>query len=202
MSSPTTDLRPRLRLAGACGVAGTLLLLAAPSLDPQGIGVTVWIVGWLVLVPFFAGLATLARSTGGGAAWLAPAVTMAGAVLAAVHLVNAGVEQAANGLPTSSPTHDALHAVGSALFSLAMLPLGVALIAAAAAGLAGRCLPRWLSGTAGIIGVVALVNGTMVGSEAAWGFLLPLLWVFAAGSTLVVRPPRPAGVPDVLVRAA
>jgi hypothetical protein len=51
-----------------------------------------------------------------------------------------------------------------------------------------------------VIGLVALANGAMIGTEAAWGFLLSIVWVFAAGVTLTVRrarveqPPEPATV--------
>ena len=38
--------------------------------------------------------------------------------------------------------------VGSALFTLGMLPFGVAVVAAAAVGLVGRVLPRWLAWSA------------------------------------------------------
>jgi hypothetical protein len=118
---------------------------------------------------------------------LSPVVTAAGAVLVAVHLVTVGIEHTANALSTSSPVHEPLHEVGGALFSLGMLPFGLVLVSAAVAGLAGRALPRWLAGAGLVAGLVALANGTMIGSESAWGFLLSTVWVFAAGVTLAVR---------------
>ena len=140
-----------------------------------------------MLLPFLAGVAELARQAGGRAAWIAVAIPAAGAVLVALHLVTTGVEHAANGLSKSSAAHEPLHEVGAALFGLGMLPFGVALVAAAVAGLAGQALPRWLAAAALVIGLVAGVNGTMLGTESAWGFLLSTVWVFAAGVTLAVR---------------
>ena len=77
--------------------------------------------------------------------------------------------------------------VGSALFTLGMLPFGVAVVAAAAVGLVGRVLPRWLAWIGLAVGLTALVNGTMLGSESAWGFLLGIIWVFAGGTVLALR---------------
>jgi hypothetical protein len=193
MSAPLTTTnsspRPAFRAAGACGAVAAALILAAPSVSGPA-GAVIWIVGFLLLFPFFAGLATLAHTAGGRSAWLAPAITAAGALLVAIHLVNIGVEYTANNLSTSSPVHEPLHEIGGALFVLGMLPFGVALVAAAIVGLRGGALPRWLAGGGLAIGLTALVNGTMLGSEAAWGFLLSLLWVLVAGVTVAVRRPH------------
>jgi hypothetical protein len=102
----------------------------------------------------------------------------------------------------SSPVHEPLHDIGGALFTVAMLPFGMALVAAAVAGLVGRALPRWLSGPALVIGLVALANGTVLGSEMAWGFLLSTVWVLATGITLAVRRPIAIAVPERSAAAA
>jgi hypothetical protein len=196
MSTPRAGIRPTFRIAGACGVASAVLILASPALGAASIARTAWMSGWLLLLPFFAGVAVLVRDAGGRAAWLSPVITAAGAVLIAVHLVTMGIEHTANSLSTSSPAHEPLHEVGGALFSLGMLPFGAVLVAAAVAGLTGRALPRWLAIAGLVIGLVALVNGTMIGSESAWGFLLSTLWVFAAGITLVVRRDRVEQAPQ------
>jgi hypothetical protein len=190
MSTPRTGNRPTFRVAGACGIASAGLILAAPALGSSSIALTVWLFGWLLLLPFFAGVAGLFRDTGGRAAWLSPVIPAAGAVLVTVHLATAGIEHTANNLSRSSAAHEPLHEVGAALFTLGMLPFGVALIAAALAGRGGQALPRWLASAGLVIGLVALVNGTMLGSEAAWGFLLSIVWVFTAGVTLAVRGAR------------
>jgi hypothetical protein len=190
MSTPRAGTRPTFRIAGACGVASAALVLASPSLGGAGIAATVWVSGWLLLLPFLAGVAVLTRDAGGRTAWLSPVIPAAGAVLVAVHLVTIAIEHTANGLSTSSPAHEPLHEVGGALFSVGMLPFGVVLVAAAVAGSTERALPRWLAGAGFVIGLVALANGTMIGSESAWGFLLSIVWVFAAGVTLALRSDR------------
>jgi hypothetical protein len=53
--------------------------------------------------------------------------------------------------------------------------------------LAGRVLPRWLAWAGLVVALTALVNGTMLGSEAAWGFLLGIIWVFTGGIVLALR---------------
>ncbi len=158
--------------------------------------------GWLLLLPFVAGVATLARDNGGRAAWLSPAITAAGAILVTVHLATVAVEYTASNMSKSSPVHEPLHDIGGALFTVSMLPFGMALVAAAITGLVGRSLPRWLAGAALVIGLIALVNGTMLGSEMAWGFLLSTVWVLAAGITLATRRPRGTPVPELSAAAA
>ena len=188
MSISHTDAYPAVRLAGACGIASAVLLLATPALPaPDGITHTLWLLGWLLLLGFFAGIATLTRGTGDRTAWLSPAISAAAAVLVSVHLINVGIEYTANHLSKASPAHEPLHEVGSALFTLGMLPFGVAVVASAAVGLAGRVLPRWLALAGFVAGLTALVNGTMLGSEAAWGFLLAIIWVFTGGIVLTIR---------------
>ena len=202
MSAPLTLTRPTVRIAGACGVASAVLVLAAPSLPTAGVAGPVWVLGWLLLLPFLAGVATLARDSGGRVAWLSPAIPAAGAVLVAVHLVTVGVEYTANNMSTSSPVHEPLHDIGGALFTVGMLPFGMALVAAGIIGIASRALPRWLSGAALAIGLVALANGTMLGTEMAWGFLLSTVWVLAAGITLAARRPRVMPVPELSAATA
>jgi hypothetical protein len=196
MSTPRTGNRPTFRIAGACGIASAGLILAAPSLGSPSIASVVWLFGWLLLLPFLTGVTVLVRDAGGRAAWVSPVIPAASAVLVAVHLVTIGIEHTANGMSTSSPAHEPLHAIGGALFSLGMLPFGVALVAVAVAGLTGRALPRWLAGAGLVIGLVALANGTMIGSESAWGFLLSTVWVLAAGVTLAVRGARVERTPE------
>jgi hypothetical protein len=196
MSTPRDSIRPTFRIAGACGVASAALVLAAPGLGAANIAGTVWVFGWLLLLPFLTGVTVLVRDAGGRAAWLSPVIPAAGAVLVAVHLVTIGIEHTANGMPKSSPAHEPLHEVGGALFSLGMLPFGVVLVAAAVAGLSGRALPRWLAVAGLVVGLVALGNGTMIGSESAWGFLLSMVWVFATGVTLAVRGARVERTPQ------
>ena len=187
MSTPRAGSRPTVRVAGACGIASAVLVLVAPGVAPESIALPLWLLGWLLVLPFLVAVAGLARDAAGRAAWVAPAIPAAGAVLVALHLVTVGIEHTANGLSKSSPVHEPLHEVGGALFTVAMLPFGTALVAIAVIGLIDRVLPRWLAAAALGIGLVAVVNGTMLGTEMAWGFLLSTLWVFVAGTTLAVR---------------
>jgi hypothetical protein len=82
-----------------------------------------------------------------------------------------------------------------------MLPFGVAVVAAAAVGLVGRVLPRWLAWIGLAVGLTALVNGTLLGSETAWGFLLGIIWVVAGGTVLALRGTTTVATPRVATTA-
>ena len=83
-----------------------------------------------------------------------------------------------------------------------MLPFGVAIVASAAVGLVGRTLPRWLTWVGLVVGLTAVVNGTMLGTESAWGFLLGTLWVLAGGITLAAQGTKTAAAPQLATAAA
>ena len=203
MSISHTHANPAVRLAGSCGIASGVLLLATPALPaPDRITHTLWLLGWLLLLGFFAGIATLTRGTGDRTAWLSPAITAAAAVLVSIHLINVGIEYTANHLSKASPAHEPLHEVGGALFTLGMLPLGIALVASAAVGLIGRVLPRWLAWVGLLVGLTALINGTMLGSEAAWGFLIGIIWVFTGGIVLALRGTNTMAAPQLATTAS
>jgi hypothetical protein len=75
MSISRTNAYPAVRLAGSCGIASGVLLLATPALPaPDGVTNTLWLLG-LLLLGFFAGIATLTRGTGDRTAWLSPAIS-------------------------------------------------------------------------------------------------------------------------------
>jgi hypothetical protein len=203
MSISHTHTNPAVRLAGSCGIASGVLLLAAPALPtPDRITHTLWLLGWLLLLGFFAGIATLTRGTGDRTAWLPPAITAAAAVLVSIHLINVGIEYTANHLSKASPAHEPLHEVGGALFTLGMLPLGVALVASAAVGLVSGVLPRWLAWIGLLVGLTALINGTMLGSETAWGFLIGIIWMFTGGIVLALRGTNTSAVPQLAATAS
>jgi hypothetical protein len=203
MSLPHTHAYPAVRLAGSCGIASGVLLLATPALPaPDRITHTLWLLGWLLLLGFFAGIATLTRGTGDRTAWLSPAISAAAAILVSIHLINVGIEYTANHLSKASPAHEPLHEVGGALFTLGMLPLGAAVVASAAVGLVGRVLPRWLGWIGLLVGLTALINGTMLGSEAAWGFLIGIIWVFTGGIVLALRGTSTMAAPQLATTAS
>ena len=83
-----------------------------------------------------------------------------------------------------------------------MLPLGVALVASAAVGLVLRVLPRWLAWAGLTVGLTALVNGTMLGTEAAWGFLTGIIWIFICGAVLTIRATHTAAAPQMATTAS
>ena len=62
MSISHTDAPRTVRLAGSCGIASGVLLLATPALPaPDSVTHTLWLLGWVLLLGFFAGTATLTR---------------------------------------------------------------------------------------------------------------------------------------------
>ena len=203
MSISHTDAPRTVRLAGFCGIASGVLLLATPALPaPDRVTHTLWLLGWVLLLGFFAGIATLSRGIGDRTAWLSPVISAAAAVLVSIHLINVGIEYTANHLSHASPAHEPLHGVGNALFTLGMLPLGVAIVASAAVGLLLRVLPRWLAWVGLAVGLTALVNGTMLGTEAAWGFLTGTIWVFTCGVVLAIRATHTVAAPQMATTAS
>ena len=203
MSLSSTYPHPTVRLAGSCGIASGILLLATPALPaPDGVTNTLWLLGWVLLLGFFAGIATLSHGTGDRTAWLSPVISAAAAVIVSIHLINVGIEYTANHLSHASPAHEPLHGIGNALFTLGMLPLGVATVASAAVGFINRVLPRWLAWAGLTVGLTALVNGTMLGTEAAWGFLTGIIWIFTCGTVLAIRATRTVAAPQMTTTPA
>ena len=68
-----------------------------------------------------------------------------------------------------------------------MLPLGRPWSPPKRSGLVRRVLPRWLAWIGLLVGLIALINETMLGSEAAWGFLTGIIWMFTGGIVLALR---------------
>ena len=77
-----------------------------------------------------------------------------------------------------------------------------ALVASAAVGLVRRVLPRWLAWIGLLVGLIALINETMLGSEAAWGFLTGIIWVFAGGIVLALRGTYTLAAPQLATAAS
>ena len=196
MSSSIADPHPAARAAGVSGVVSAVLLLAAPAL-PEKAGIALWLIALVLLLPFLAGIATLARESGGRAAWLSPVIPAAGAVLVSVFVTMTGIEHAANNLSKSSPAHEPLHDISTALFTVAMLPFGLAVVACGTVGVVGHALPRWLAWAGVVIGLIAMANGTMLGSEEAWGFLLSILWVLTCGVRITLRGVKTSAAPQM-----
>ena len=83
-----------------------------------------------------------------------------------------------------------------------MLPFGVAIVASAAGGLVGRTLARWLTWVGLLVGLTAVVTGTMLGSESAWGFLFGTVWVLAGGIALAAQGTKTAAAPQLATAAS
>lgn len=195
MTTQPPEDRSSPRLVGAAGIATALLLLVAPMVASDA-GTVAWIVGFVLLVPFLAGLASLVAAEGTGR-WLAPVVTAGGSIAAALQLVTAGVGHVANNVSKASLVHEPLHAVESALFALTLLPLGLALAAAAAAMLRHHQVPRWLGYATAVVAAILLGNGMVLGTEQLPGLLAFLVWTFICGIVLMAR--RRVALPTQLV---
>src|ERR671916_419833 len=63
MSAPHTLIRPTMRVGGAYGIAAAVLVITAPSL-PTDVASTVWVLGWLLLLPFLAAVSGGRRGPG------------------------------------------------------------------------------------------------------------------------------------------
>jgi hypothetical protein len=50
--------------------------------------------------------------------------------------------------------------------------------------------------------LIALINETMLGSEAAWGFLAGIIWVFAGGIVLALRGTSTVAAPQLATTAS
>lgn len=191
MTASSDDVRRTLRFAGGCGVASALSLLLSPTL-PQPVGVPLWMLGFALLAAFLYGMAAPEREGAHGkpAVWV-----VAGASLTVgFQLLAASIERVANGLAISSPLHDPLHDVGGAVFTAAMAPIGVAILAIALAEARARVLPRGIGWSAAVVGALAVVNGVVLGPEAMWGLLAVQVWALGAGVTLLASRRRPAAV--------
>jgi hypothetical protein len=70
------------------------------------------------------------------------------------------------------------------------------LVASATVGLVRRVLPRWLAWAGLTVGLTALANGTMLGTETAWGFLTGIIWILTCGVVLAIRATHTVAAPQ------
>ena len=68
--------------------------------------------------------------------------------------------------------------------------------------LVSRLLPRWLAWIGLLVGLTALANGTMLGSEAAWGFLAGIIWMFTSAIVLALRGTNTVAAPQLATTAS
>ena len=130
-----------------------------------------------------------------GAALAGTAVTTAATLAEATTYATLG---GIGGSPAIAPAAlQAWHIMGSELSLAGNGGMMIFLLAAAAAGIAARTLPRTLAWSALIIGLLQL-------TPAPIGFLaslLALLWAAVAGIVMFVRPAGPPSVPGHSARA-
>jgi hypothetical protein len=191
------------RLVGTCGVAAVVLILVAPTLDGP-IGTAGWVAGVMLLLPFLGGLAMVLSTDADSSRWLAPVMSAGAAIALTLHLVILGMAHVADSVPKDSAVHEPLHAVESALFGIALLPLGIAVAAAAVAIVRHRRLPRWFGYATGVVAVALFANGGQLGTEEMPALMLFLLWILVVSVILLVRrrvaieaPEPEAAVPAV-----
>jgi len=190
----TTHTNQAPRLVGACGIAAGTLIVVAPAAD-GAVGTTGWIAGILLLLPFLNGLASVLTADARSSRWLAPVMSAGAAIAVTLHLVSLGMAHVAGSVSMDSPVHEPLHAVESALFGMALLPLGVAVGAAAVAVIRHRRLPRWFGYATGVVAIALFANGGQLGTEEMPALMLFLLWTFVVAGFLLVRRRAAAEVP-------
>jgi Domain of unknown function (DUF4386) len=140
----------------------------------------------------------------GSSRWLGAVMSAGAAIATGLYLTSLGVANVANSVAKDSAVHEPLHAVESTLFGMALLPLGLALAAAAVAIVRHRRLPRWFGYATGVVAIALLANGGELGAEEMPAMMLFLLWTFVVAIILVVRRRRAtieAPAPEVAVPA-
>ena len=186
--------------AGASGQdndAGILADLQRPRTAVNTVGMVVEILGMGLLIVFIGYLYRVLRRAEGPDGWWAAPAFGAGLVMVTVKLASAapilaGRLRAHELTPELART---LNNLNGAAFVVTGFAFGIFVLAAAAAALVGRVLPRWLSIVGVVLGVLTVAAGT-AGILDPQGyvpipFLLGLLWVAAFSILLTVRRSPP-----------
>ena len=186
--------------AGASGQdndAGILADLQRPRTAVNTVGMVMEILGMGLLIVFIGYLYRVLRRAEGPDGWWAAPAFGAGLVMVTVKLASAapilaGRLRAHELTPELART---LNNLNGAAFVVTGFAFGIFVLAAAAAALAGRVLPRWLSIVGVVLGVLTVAAGT-AGILDPQGyvpipFLLGLLWIAAFSILLTVRRSPP-----------
>jgi hypothetical protein len=185
--------------AGASGQGSTGILadLQRPRSAVNTVGMVVEVLGMAMLIVFLGYLYRVLRRAEGPDGWWAAPAFGAGLVMVTVKLASAapvlaGRLRAHELTPELARTLTDLNA---AAFVISGFACGIFVLAAAAAALAGRVLPRWLSIVGVVLGVLTVAAGT-AGILDPQGyvpipFLLGLLWIAAFSVILTVRRSLP-----------
>ena len=178
---------------GADDGAGALADLQRTTSPVQTVGLTLEILGFTAFLVFLGALYRTLRRGERTDGWLAATALGAGLVTVAVKLGSIGPVMAAN-LRADELTPDlarTLNDLGGADFVISGYTSGIFVAAAAAATLATRLLPRWMSLAGVVVGVLTIAAGTAGIVDPAgyvpMPFLLGLLWVLATSVVLAVR---------------
>ena len=213
------------RLAAATGAAYVALIMVGNGLatgngDPedgptilahlrdgrspiQTVGVLMEILGFAVFLVFLGYLYRVLRRAEGTDGWGAAVALGAGLVTTAVKLSSATAMLASEAHPNQLTPDLArtLNDIGGGGFVVSGYVYGIFVAAAAGTAFASRALPRWLSISGVVVGVLAVAAGA-AGVLDPLGyvpipFLLCLAWVLVTSIVLTVRGRRPAAAtPD------
>jgi hypothetical protein len=207
------------RLAAATGAIYVALILVGSGLatgngDPQDgptilahlregrspietIGVTMEVLGFAVFLVFLGYLYRALRRAEGAQGWGAAVALGAGLVMTAVKLASANAMLASE-LHANQLTPDlarTLNDIGGGGFVLSGYLYGVFVLAAAASAFASRALPRWLTLSGLVAGILTVAAGTAGILDPAGyvpvPFLLCLAWMMVTSVIWTLRPPRP-----------
>jgi hypothetical protein len=163
----------------------------------ETVGVTMEVLGFAVFLVFLGYLYRLLRRAEGAEGWGAAVALGAGLVTSAVKLGSATAMLASEAHPGQLTPDLArtLNDIGSGGFVISGYLYGIFTLAAAGSALASRALPRWLTISGLVAGVLTVAAGT-AGILDPIGyvpvpFLLCLAWVLVTSIVLAVRGRRP-----------
>jgi hypothetical protein len=208
------------RIVAATGAAYVVLTVVGNALetgngDPQGgaailadlrvgrspmedVGVIMGVLGVAAFLIFVGYLYRVLRRAEGADGWGAVVALGAGLLMTAVKLSSATAMLASEAHPGQLTPDLArvLNDIGGGGFVISGYLSGIFVAAAAGSALVSRALPRWLSITGLVVGVLSVAAGA-AGIIDPIGyvpvpFLLGLLWVLAASIVLTLRGGRPS----------
>lgn len=176
--------------------AGILADLQRDTSAVQSVGVGLEVLGTAALLVFLGYLYRVLRRAEGPDGWWAATALGAGLITLAVKLSSAAPFMAAQ-LRRDELTPELARTLidqNGAGFVLSGYTTGLFVLAAAAACLSGRVVPRGLALSGVVVGALAVAAGT-AGVLAPGGyvpvpFLLCLLWILITSLALAVRGPR------------
>jgi hypothetical protein len=163
----------------------------------QNIGVVLEVLSFAALMIFLGYLYRVLRRAERPESWGAAAALVAGIVPTAIKLSSAAPGLAAL-LRRDELTPDlarTLNDIGGAAFIISGWAFGVFVAVAAGAAFASRVLPRWLTISGLVVGVLTVVAGVAGVLDPAGympvPFLLCIAWILVTSVVWTLRPPRP-----------